>query len=99
MINNIIYDLNKRLVKMYPYFDDAIKHFQHSNKVYKLIKIDEPVCVSDLSQECTKISNYKYSLYFQNKKLEMITADTYTPKKVFTTLDDAVKVLFTTTNL
>jgi hypothetical protein len=29
----------------------------------------------------------------------MITADTYTPKKVFTTLDDAMKVLFTTTNL
>jgi hypothetical protein len=98
MINNIIYDLNKKLVKMHSYFDDVIKHFQHSNKVYKLIKIDEPVCVSDLSQECTKISNSNYSLYFQDNKLEMITVNTDTPKKVFTTLDDAINVLFTTTN-
>ena len=83
---------------MYSYFYDAIKQFEHSNKLYNLIKNDELVCVSDLSQECTKISNCKYSLYFQNKNLELITTNMDTPKKVFTNLDDAINVLFTTTN-
>ena len=83
---------------MYYYFDDAIKRFQFTNSVFKLIGENDLVCVDELSHECTKISNYKYSLYFNNHKLEMITSDISNPKKVFTNLEDAVQVLFTSTN-
>lgn len=83
---------------MYFYFDDAIKEFHVPKEIFKLISRKELVCIDKVSYECTKIYSHNVSLYFHNDELATIT-DNSVVQKVFMNLDDAVKCLFTPTNL
>ena len=41
---------------MYYFFEDALEHLNYSSNIFKFINLDELVYVSNLSQDCTKIS-------------------------------------------
>ena len=83
---------------MYSFFSKAILGLYVSPNIYNLIGHDERVHIHKISDEYTKIHNSNYSVYFKNNKFALMTKHDQI-QKIFMTVDDAVNILFTTTDL
>lgn len=83
---------------MYLSFCKAIVGLSVTSDIYKLIDHEDKVSVDKLSDDYTKIHNARFSMYFKNNKVALITKQDEI-QNVFYTVDDAIKVLFATTDL
>jgi hypothetical protein len=84
---------------MYFSFENAMKGYTSPLNIHKLIGDHERVCIENVSHEYTKIYSIKYSMYFQKNKMVLITKNDEQIKSVFINVDDAIKCLFTSSNL
>lgn len=85
---------------MYFSFHKAIEGLSLPSSIYKIVGYEDNVIVDNLTDNYIKIHNSKYSMYFQNNKLVLITKySSNNMKEVFLNVDDAIKILFAPTNL
>lgn len=70
-----------------------------TNCLMNIVGLDHSSCIQQLSDDYTKIHNSKYSMYFKNNELVLVTKDFNDMKEVFMNVDDVLHNLFTSSNL